>query len=157
MLAQVCTMLAQVCAIINSRCYLGRRFVASAARGLETSSRCSFTLSAHTARGRGVPCAAIQGSIPRLPPCAGQDSGFTDLLAHSVDEVRALFAGADLPSTADRLRTEIVRRLEALDRVGLGLCESGPHGADPVARRVAAGAAGGGPHQPPGGHAARSR
>jgi excinuclease ABC subunit A len=43
-----------------------------------------------------------------------------DLLACSVDEARALFARAELPSTAARLRSEIERRLDALDRVGLG-------------------------------------
>jgi excinuclease ABC subunit A len=43
-----------------------------------------------------------------------------DLLARSVDDVRLLFAQAELPSSATRLRTEIGRRLEALERVGLG-------------------------------------
>lgn len=43
-----------------------------------------------------------------------------DLLARPVDEVRALFTEIELPSTAARLQTEIQRRLEALDRVGLG-------------------------------------
>ncbi|MFN2282795.1 MAG: hypothetical protein ACK2UQ_00110, partial [Anaerolineae bacterium] len=43
-----------------------------------------------------------------------------DLLALSVEDARALFAEADLPASAERLQIEIVRRLEALDRVGLG-------------------------------------
>ena len=43
-----------------------------------------------------------------------------DLLSRSVDDVRSLFAEADLPSTAARLQAEISRRLDALDRVGLG-------------------------------------
>ncbi|MBN2390665.1 MAG: ATP-binding cassette domain-containing protein [Anaerolineae bacterium] len=43
-----------------------------------------------------------------------------DLLALPVEDARALFAEADLPVSAERLQTEIVRRLEALDRVGLG-------------------------------------
>lgn len=43
-----------------------------------------------------------------------------DLLARSVDDSRALFADAELPSSAARLHEEIERRLEALDRVGLG-------------------------------------
>jgi len=42
------------------------------------------------------------------------------LLALSVDEFRVLFAAADLPASAARLRTEIARRLEALLAVGLG-------------------------------------
>lgn len=43
-----------------------------------------------------------------------------DLLAHSVDEVRSLFAEAELPSSAARVQNEIERRLEALGAVGLG-------------------------------------
>ena len=43
-----------------------------------------------------------------------------DLLARSVEEGRSLFAEVELPSTAARLRSEIERRLEALDKVGLG-------------------------------------
>jgi excinuclease ABC subunit A len=43
-----------------------------------------------------------------------------DLLARSVDDSRTLFADAELPSSATRLHEEITRRLEALERVGLG-------------------------------------
>jgi excinuclease ABC subunit A len=43
-----------------------------------------------------------------------------ELLALSVEEVRTLFAEGDLPHPAARLRVEIERRLEALDKVGLG-------------------------------------
>lgn len=45
---------------------------------------------------------------------------FTDLLACSVEEVRRVFAEAEMPSSTARLQSEIERRLEALDRVGLG-------------------------------------
>jgi excinuclease ABC subunit A len=45
---------------------------------------------------------------------------FPDLLAQSVADVRHLFARAELPSTATRLQSEIQRRLDALERVGLG-------------------------------------
>jgi excinuclease ABC subunit A len=58
--------------------------------------------------------AAVRWAGLRLP----------DLLARSVAQARALFStsggAAELPSTADRLRAEITRRLDALDRVGLG-------------------------------------
>jgi excinuclease ABC subunit A len=43
-----------------------------------------------------------------------------DLLARSVHDVRSLFAESALPSSAARLQSEIRRRLEALDKVGLG-------------------------------------
>jgi excinuclease ABC subunit A len=43
-----------------------------------------------------------------------------DLLALSVDQVRALFNQANLPSSAERLVAEVSRRLEALAQVGLG-------------------------------------
>ena len=54
--------------------------------------------------------AAVRWSGLRLP----------ELLARSVDAVTALFAAADLPPSADRLRAEIDRRLDALATVGLG-------------------------------------
>ncbi len=43
-----------------------------------------------------------------------------DLLELSVDEAHALFAGVELPGGGTRLKKEIVERLEALRRVGLG-------------------------------------
>ncbi len=43
-----------------------------------------------------------------------------ELLARSVEQVHGLFAAADLAATAGRLRSEIQRRLDALERVGLG-------------------------------------
>ncbi|MFX1331290.1 MAG: hypothetical protein ACFE9W_07025, partial [Promethearchaeota archaeon] len=46
--------------------------------------------------------------------------GFGELMALTVDEVRKVFRNAVLPSTAKRLKLEIVKRLDALLRVGLG-------------------------------------
>src|SRR5690606_2534554 len=43
-----------------------------------------------------------------------------DLLTQIVDEARALFDQADLPAAAERLCSEITRRLDALEQVGLG-------------------------------------
>ena len=54
--------------------------------------------------------AAVRWSGMRLP----------DLLALSIDEFSALFADAELPTSAERLRDEIARRLDALLAVGLG-------------------------------------
>ena len=45
---------------------------------------------------------------------------FPELIAHSVEETCALFKQISLPSTTNRLHSEIQRRLEALNRVGLG-------------------------------------
>ncbi|MBN1810470.1 MAG: ATP-binding cassette domain-containing protein [Anaerolineae bacterium] len=70
----------------------------------------------------GVGCERCGGTglHPEAAAVRWQNLRLPDLLACSVDEVRALFAQAELPSTAARLRSEIVRRLDALDRVGLG-------------------------------------
>ncbi|MFW9882951.1 MAG: ATP-binding cassette domain-containing protein [Candidatus Thorarchaeota archaeon] len=46
--------------------------------------------------------------------------GFGELMALTVDEARKVFRNAVLPSTANRLKLEIVKRLDALLRVGLG-------------------------------------
>jgi excinuclease ABC subunit A len=46
--------------------------------------------------------------------------GFPELLALSVDETLPLFANAQASAATPRLRQEITRRLEALQRVGLG-------------------------------------
>ena len=54
--------------------------------------------------------AAVRWSGMRLP----------DLLALSVDEFSALFADAELSTSAERLRDEVVRRIDALIAVGLG-------------------------------------
>jgi excinuclease ABC subunit A len=45
---------------------------------------------------------------------------FPDLLSKSVEEIQPFFLKPELPSSADRLLGEIKKRLEALDRVGLG-------------------------------------
>ncbi|MHA2040906.1 MAG: hypothetical protein ACW975_03500 [Candidatus Thorarchaeota archaeon] len=49
-----------------------------------------------------------------------QDHRFGELMALTVEEVREVFRKAVLPSTANRLKLEIVKRLDALLRVGLG-------------------------------------
>jgi len=45
---------------------------------------------------------------------------FPSLMSLSVDEVHKLFSEVELPSTAERLKSEITRRLDALLTVGLG-------------------------------------
>ncbi|MHA1926067.1 MAG: hypothetical protein ACW974_09145, partial [Candidatus Thorarchaeota archaeon] len=49
-----------------------------------------------------------------------QDHRFGELMALTVDEVRDVFKKAVMPSTANRLNLEIVKRLDTLLRVGLG-------------------------------------
>ncbi|MCP4536188.1 MAG: ATP-binding cassette domain-containing protein [Chloroflexi bacterium] len=60
------------------------------------------------------------GLHPEAAAVRWHDLRLPNLLAQSVDGVRTLFAKSELPSSATRLRTEIERRLEILDRVGLG-------------------------------------
>ena len=71
-------------------------------------------------RGRGCERCADTGLHPEAASVTWQDLRLTELLALSVDQVQSLFARAELPSSAVRLRSEIERRLEALSTVGLG-------------------------------------
>ncbi|MGC9394798.1 MAG: hypothetical protein ACP5J4_08080 [Anaerolineae bacterium] len=71
-------------------------------------------------QGEGCPACDGTGLHPEAAATRWHDLRLPDLLALSVDNARALFAEADLPDSAERLQTEIIRRLEALDRVGLG-------------------------------------
>jgi excinuclease ABC subunit A len=70
----------------------------------------------------GKGCARCDGT--GLHPAAAatrlMDLRLPDLLALSVDHVRALLGRADLPASAGRLIAELMRRLEALAQVGLG-------------------------------------
>jgi len=60
------------------------------------------------------------GLHPEAAAVRWQGQRLPDLLSRSVAEVRQLFAGAGLPGSAARLEEEIMRRLDALERVGLG-------------------------------------
>jgi len=73
-------------------------------------------------RCQGMGCAGCDhtGLYPEAAATRWNNLRLPDLLALPVEDARALFAHADLPASAERLRTEIARRLEALDRVGLG-------------------------------------
>ncbi len=59
------------------------------------------------------------GLHPEAAAVRWRDLRLPDLLAGSVDDARALFADK-LPSSGARLQSEIERRLETLNRVGLG-------------------------------------
>jgi len=71
---------------------------------------------------KGAGCDRCDGTglHPQAASVRWQGLRLTDLLAQTVGDVRSLFARAELPSSASRLRSEIERRLEALDEVGLG-------------------------------------
>lgn len=79
-----------------------------------------FHTPCHHCKGEG--CQHCQGT--GLYPDAGAVSlsglRLPELQACSVDEAYAFFKKTVLPPSAERLRTEIMRRLEALERVGLG-------------------------------------
>ena len=71
-------------------------------------------------RGNGCGECGGTGLHPQAASVRWRGLRLTDLLARSVDEARALFAKAELPSSSARLQLEVERRLEALDTVGLG-------------------------------------
>ena len=71
-------------------------------------------------RGSGCERCAQTGLHPEAASVTWQNLRLNDLLALSVDEAQSLFARAELPSSAFRLKSEIELRLEALATVGLG-------------------------------------
>lgn len=79
-----------------------------------------FSRSCPECGGQGCMACAGSGLQPEAAAVRWQGLGLPELLALSVSEARALFQAVSLPSTAARLRAEIVRRLDALDTVGLG-------------------------------------
>jgi excinuclease ABC subunit A len=70
--------------------------------------------------GRGCRKCNGTGLSPQASAVKWSGLGLPELLALSVDEVLALFAHAQASAATPRLRQEITRRLEALQRVGLG-------------------------------------
>ncbi|UCB60519.1 MAG: ATP-binding cassette domain-containing protein, partial [Candidatus Bathyarchaeota archaeon] len=71
-------------------------------------------------KGKGCKRCDQTGSHPSAVAVRWQGRRLSELLTLSVDEVQQLFLEVNLPSTADRLVSEIQRRLDALKRVGLG-------------------------------------
>ena len=70
--------------------------------------------------GEGCARCDATGLHPQATAVRWQGLRLPDLLARPVDDAAALFAAAAFPSTAMRLQGEIGRRIEALQRVGLG-------------------------------------
>jgi excinuclease ABC subunit A len=71
-------------------------------------------------KGLGCERCGQTGMNPKAASVRWENMCFPDLLSISVDECLDLFNTVTLPSTAQRLKIEILRRLEALNRVGLG-------------------------------------
>ena len=70
--------------------------------------------------GKGCERCDETGLHPQAASVRWEGMRLPELLTLSVDEVRQLFLRVELPSTANRLRSEIQRRLDALEQVGLG-------------------------------------
>jgi excinuclease ABC subunit A len=79
-----------------------------------------FNQSCPYCKGNGCPRCDQTGMHPQAASVRWNGRRFPEFLSISVDQALALFSRVPLPSTADRLRSEITRRLEALARVGLG-------------------------------------
>lgn len=60
------------------------------------------------------------GMHPQAASVTWEEMRLPELLSRSVEETLEIFRRVSLPSTADRLYSEIVKRLEALEKVGLG-------------------------------------
>jgi excinuclease ABC subunit A len=79
-----------------------------------------FNQSCPYCRGKGCERCGQTGMHPQAACVRWEGMRLPELLTLSVDKVCQMFSKAELPSTANRLLSEIQRRLNALDRVGLG-------------------------------------
>jgi excinuclease ABC subunit A len=83
-------------------------------RAMHFNQKCPYC------KGNGCERCDHTGMHPQAASVRWEGMRLPELLAYSVEEAQHLFAEVSLPSTADRLRSEIRRRLDALARVGLG-------------------------------------
>jgi excinuclease ABC subunit A len=79
-----------------------------------------FHMPCQYCQGQGCDRCARSGMHPLAYGVKWENLRLPDLLKLSVDQAWELFSQAELPSTSVRLLSEIDRRLEALNRVGLG-------------------------------------
>lgn len=70
--------------------------------------------------GEGCRHCAQTGLHPQAAAVRWEKLRFTDILQLSIDEAHMLFSRVELPSSAQRLKSEIQRRLDSLTTVGLG-------------------------------------
>jgi excinuclease ABC subunit A len=71
-------------------------------------------------KGKGCERCDRTGMHPAAASVRWEGLRLPELLSLSVGEVRQMLLRVELPSTAERLRSEIQRRLDALEQVGLG-------------------------------------
>ncbi|MDO8056858.1 MAG: hypothetical protein Q6361_08360, partial [Candidatus Hermodarchaeota archaeon] len=86
-------------------------------RGLRTTH---FNQSCPYCKGNGCKRCDHTGMHPQAASVRWEGMRLPELLAYSVDEAKHLFNKVSLPSSAQRIHSEICRRLDALARVGLG-------------------------------------
>ncbi len=79
-----------------------------------------FHTSCPYCKGKGCEKCKETGLHPKAVPVYWKNLNLTELLAKTVSEVKQLFDEPDLPSTANRLVQEILKRINSLERVGLG-------------------------------------
>lgn len=70
--------------------------------------------------GTGCQQCGMSGLLPQAAAVRWEDLRIDEILAFTVDEVQGVFVKAHMPSTATRLKSEITKRLDALQAVGLG-------------------------------------
>ncbi len=79
-----------------------------------------FTQACPYCKGKGCDRCDHTGLHPQAASVRWEGRRFPEVLALSVEAARELITRVELPATANRLRAEMQRRLEALTRVGLG-------------------------------------
>ena len=79
-----------------------------------------FIISCPFCSGEGCGSCQQTGMHPEAAAAIWQGMRLVDLLSQSVSQALSFFQKADLPDEADRLKSEIIRRLDALEVVGLG-------------------------------------
>ncbi|MGD8564885.1 MAG: hypothetical protein PVF96_00850 [Candidatus Bathyarchaeota archaeon] len=79
-----------------------------------------FNQSCPYCKGSGCKRCDQTGMHPQAASARWKGMRLPELLTCSVDEVQQLFTRVKMPSTANRLCSEIKRRLDALEQVGLG-------------------------------------
>lgn len=88
--------------------------------GLDDLKPTHFNQSCPYCKAKGCARCENTGMHPQAVSVRWEEMLFSELLTLSIEKAFYLFKRVDLPSTANRLRTEIFRRLDALEKVGLG-------------------------------------
>ncbi len=79
-----------------------------------------FHMKCELCEGQGCEVCGKTGLCSEAAMIKWQGYSFTELLNLSVDDVASLFEAAEMPSSADRLKMEIEKRISALRTIGLG-------------------------------------